>query len=363
MAVRLRVRPSKVGTRFLLLLLLVGFAAFNTKNNLLFLMFTAGLSAVLVSMASGWLALRRVRLALGEPSDFYAGAPSVEKVVATNESRWIDVYSITLRDLDFPGVAPLATLDRLRSRESAPVEIEKTYPHRGRFEGRSVRLSTAFPFGLCEVDRDVALERKLTVFPAVKRVDISYIFKRGIGTHPYRHQAGGSEDLFRIREYAVGDTLRHVDWKSTAKLARVMVKEFATEQQRRFCLILDNTAPGEPPLASDPLFETMVILAASLASHFASHHVPFRLVSAEVAFPLGSSEEHLRGVLTYLAGAGRSSGSESDLVNRVRDATEEEEVILALPGHFESPLFGLTWPGLHVISPSVLLRDDMARSA
>lgn len=356
-----RLKPTRDGVRLVLLLALIGFAAFNTRNNLLYLMFSLCAAAVAAAVGAGWLSLRRIELESGAPSDLYAGAVSLENLRVRNRSRWWASFGLAVEELDFPGSPPRVALERVGAGEEVSVAIEKVYPRRGLFIGQRFRLATGFPFGLFQVSREVRLRRELVVFPPVKRVDISFVFRGHAGPIAERQRPGGSDELLRIRDYSVGDNLRHVDWKATAKLDRLMVREFGAEQQRKFCIILDSFVPAGPPGHSQAeLFETMVSAAASLSSHLASHRFPFRFVSADDSFSLGASVEHLRGILTYLAEVSQRSGEARELMDRAREALRSEEVILLLPGHLRSPLLALASPTLHVINPGVLVLEEVA---
>lgn len=353
-------RPTRDGLRLLLLLALIGFAAFNTRNNLLYLMFSLCLAAVVGALAAGWLSLRSVELALGGASDLYAGAASVENLRLRNRSRRQASFALAVEERDFPGGTPRTVVERVVAGEEVSLTLEKTYPRRGVFVGQRFRVATAFPFGLFQVSREIRLRRNLVVFPPVKRVDISFVFRGHQGAIPQRGRPGGTDELIRIRDYSSGDNLRHVHWKASAKLDRLMVREFGAEQQRKFCLILDNAAPAGSAGASQAvLFETMVSAAASLATHLASHELPFRLISADDSFPLGASSEHLRGVLTYLAAVNQRGGDAQYLMDRARQALRNEEVILLLPGHLRSPLLTLASPALHVINPGILVIEEV----
>ena len=50
---------------------------------------------------------------------------------------------------------------------------------------------------------------------------------------------GRGHELHSLRGYQPNDSARFVDWKVTAKTGRVMVREFAREDERRVMLVLD----------------------------------------------------------------------------------------------------------------------------
>lgn len=65
-----------------------------------------------------------------------------------------------------------------------------------------------------------------------------------------------------VREYVVGDSQRHVHWKSTAKTGRLMVRQYEESRHARIAIVLDLDAES---YATDDEFENTVSAAASLA--------------------------------------------------------------------------------------------------
>ncbi|MFQ5793106.1 MAG: hypothetical protein ACE5JI_21760, partial [Acidobacteriota bacterium] len=148
-------RPTREGFRVLLLLFIIGFASFNTRNNLLYLMFSVGLAAIAVSVAGSWLSLRKLAVEPGGPSDFYAGTSCRERFRMRNDSRWLDGYHIEVEELDFPGKTPRGIIPHLEHGKTAVFVLEKLYPRRGVFATQRMHLSTRFPFGLFRCSREI----------------------------------------------------------------------------------------------------------------------------------------------------------------------------------------------------------------
>lgn len=65
-----------------------------------------------------------------------------------------------------------------------------------------------------------------------------------------------------VREYVVGDSQRHVHWKSTAKTGKLMVRQYEESRYARIAIILDLDAES---YETDDEFENTVSAAASLA--------------------------------------------------------------------------------------------------
>ncbi|WP_159501432.1 DUF58 domain-containing protein [Microbacterium sp. 18062] len=66
-----------------------------------------------------------------------------------------------------------------------------------------------------------------------------------------------------IREYAPGDSQRHIHWKSTAKTGTLMVRQYEESRRSRMVIVL---ACGEDEYANDDEFELAVSAAASLGA-------------------------------------------------------------------------------------------------
>ena len=72
---------------------------------------------------------------------------------------------------------------------------------------------------------------------------------------------GRSEEFVALREYRHGDPLRHIHWRSWAKVGKPIVKEFEDEFFVRHALVLD-TFDDEP---NSEVLEEAVSVAASFA--------------------------------------------------------------------------------------------------
>jgi hypothetical protein len=72
---------------------------------------------------------------------------------------------------------------------------------------------------------------------------------------------GRSEEFVSLREYRHGDPLRHIHWRTWARIGKPIVKEFEDEFFVRHALILD-TFDGEP---NSEVLEECVSVAASFA--------------------------------------------------------------------------------------------------
>lgn len=121
---------------------------------------------------------------------------------------------------------------------------------RGRFERVTRRFTVEDAFGLAAVGFDVAWPAPLRVVPARAACTAELASSRAQGD-AYSHPAGEAEgDLVEMRQYADGDSMRHVLWKTYARTRRLLVRmperALATRPLSVAFLV---TGPGDEPSA------------------------------------------------------------------------------------------------------------------
>jgi uncharacterized protein (DUF58 family) len=314
---------TKAGVIYVLVTLVIGIAALNTGNNLLYIVVAAMLAAILVSGVVSALVLRSLELEVRLPEHMFAGRPVVGRIMLRNPRRFLPSFSIRVvparqkqtkdnkirrewkwepATFAFPlNRAPenqwLRLRDwRVRRVQVAPpspgifegmiyfpylphgadltADVELRFERRGRYCESSFGVATRFPFAFLTKTRDVPLQREILVYPAVEPPDELFEILPLVRGEWESFVRGRGSDLYRIREYTPEDSARHVDWKATAKSGSLKVREFSREDERKLCIVFDNPAAG---LISSQAYERAVNLAASLAWHFSSQ-------DAEVSF-------------------------------------------------------------------------------
>jgi uncharacterized protein (DUF58 family) len=178
---------------------------------------------------------------------------------------------------------------------------------RGRMTAGPLTLHRVDPFGLASNRLSTGETATLWVHPR------KYPARALVGGHPRHHHEGtttdeslrGSVDLRDVREYVIGDEVRHLHWKASARIGRLMVRDYADPEQPRFTLLLDTRGDTFNPTA----FEEAVDLAGSLltASAVAGHHT--RLVtSSGVDLPTSGGSLASRRLLDELCQVGQGKG-------------------------------------------------------
>jgi uncharacterized protein (DUF58 family) len=325
---------TREGKAYLFVVLIIGVAAVNTANNLLYMVLGVMISAILFSGFASAADLRGLELDVALPQNAFAGRPVSVRVRLENPRHWIPAISVsvktpqekkkktsewewqktrfifpkqrqwfkipdyTLRRKPLPPSPPKILADPVYftlvpPRSSASAEVELVFPRRGQYAQQGFSLSTRFPFSFLTKSRMVELESELLVYPAmIQQEDMLDVLPRIAGDFTSYVQGRGT-DLYRIREYTSDDMARNVDWKATAKTGSLKVREFTREDERRLRLVFDNPEPGK---VSAEAYEHGVSLAATLACHFVGENVDLAFDGAEY-----EGGPHLDDFMRYLA--------------------------------------------------------------
>lgn len=180
---------------------------------------------------------------------------------------------------------------------------------RGRFQVGPLTLERVDPLGLGRSRLTTGDTTTLWVHPK------TYPVRALVSGHPRHHHEGrttddslhGSLDLRDVREYVVGDEVRHLHWKATARTGRLMVRDYVDPNQPRFTTLLDTRAALLPP----PVFEEAVDLAASLVNAAAGAGYWCRLVTTGDAVDLKArgGPQAVRHVLDELCELAQDPGT------------------------------------------------------
>jgi uncharacterized protein (DUF58 family) len=332
------------GLIFVGLFLVVAFAAWNTGNNLLFLVFSVLASALFVAWTAARASLRDLVVSARFPDHIFAGEAAPVIVTLHNTKRLLPSFSILVearsREDDvrkprrFLRTKPryakrvLAYFMYVPRRARAEQRVEQTFAARGHVLITGFELSTRFPFGFFRLRRRLrARDVDLVIYPKPQPAsDELHLLPMSAGQTASARRGAG-HDLYSLRDYQPHDDVRHIDWKATARTSRLVVREFTAEGERRVHVLFDTRAPvaakadegdaqtGVTSSGGDfpARFERGVTLAASLVAHFVDERAEVRLTLGAEVGEYGTGREHLYASLRRLA-----------LVKPVADAPADE---------------------------------------
>ena len=192
-------------------------------------------------------------------------------------------------------------LSGLAPRQSRSWIVRTLCTQRGRYHLGPMSLRSGDPFGLFPTRRDIPVQQHVVVLPMIVPI-ASFAIPSGRlpggealrqRTHQITPNASG------IRDYAPGDSFGRIHWRSTARLRRLVVKEFELDPLAEIWIVLDaerrvhssfedldqgqEIKVGELYRLPPSTFEYAATAAASLAVHFLQHDRSVGLIAYDSA--------------------------------------------------------------------------------
>lgn len=203
-----------------------------------------------------WLAVRWVSIGRQTPAErAQVGRPFEERFVVKN-TGFIPKLWLEVRDQSsLPDHRASHVVPTMLPRRQYRWTVNTICRQRGQFTLGPLTINSGDPFGLFQFPRYIRSTRQIIVYPATVPV---YDFASPIGrlsggqavqrrTYEVTTNAAG------IREYAPGDSLNRIHWKTTARRGKLYVKEFELDPLSDVWIFVDfdrNTAYKNPAAAN-----------------------------------------------------------------------------------------------------------------
>ena len=145
---------------------------------------------------------------------------------------------------------------------------------RGRYQFKGLRVVARDHSGLFQKQELITAQARLVVYPKmtkIKRVAIQPLQTHGFAGPISARKPGSGTDFYGVREYQLGDSLRKINWRVSARHERsYYTNEFEQEGIADVGLILDARDQSDIRNVRGSLFEYSVEATASLADTFLS---------------------------------------------------------------------------------------------
>ncbi len=287
---RVQVRPTSLGWAYLGGVLGVTIAAFNTGNNLLYVVLALLLAILVLQSVLAELNLRGVRVSRQLPGEVFAFEAAQGAFLVTKPNSRLPTFSLELQEVG-EGQASGAAL-AVPSRGTLPVPVSWTFGTRGEVTLGALRVSSTFPFGLFSRHMDLDLPGTLLVYPrrGVRPTARMSADKRG--THGSAGRAGGEGDFQGLRPYQPGDPVRTIHWPNSARGLGPLVVQRAIGHAEEVLI----RVPGTPGRLEQELERACGEVVRHLAR---GHAVGLALPKRQVRPSQGQA--HRRSLLAALA--------------------------------------------------------------
>ncbi len=286
---RHRISVTISGVFLMVVAMAIGTAAYNTASNILFITLSLLLACLLLSGLMSWFNFMGVCWRVRSHGPWRAGHETFVTVEVGNRKKWLPTYGLWFDFATRPKQPVAAGTDNeeinvrealkafeksvtrgrlfLRERLEAGGDTVLDWVHKPAQRGAAVvelvAVGSFFPFGFLRKNIGTGLKHTVLVWPA----QVEYQWRGAAvaaGGAAGRRTArlGTGEDLLALRKYAQGDSHRLIHWKASARLGKLMVRQFAAESLDGYVLQLDTPASA---WTRPEQFELLCSFAGTLA--------------------------------------------------------------------------------------------------
>lgn len=245
------------------------------------------------------------------PKRVTAGELITADIELTNES-WRPAYDLMLwliglqKSIRFESA--FTAIPRLAPGQSGVLPLELRPMRRGVYKLPYLRPHSTFPFNLMRSGSTRLPLKTLVVMPqfhVLRSIDVPVGLRYQPGGVALSSNVGESPEYIGNRDYVPGEPVRRLDFRSWARLARPVVREYQEEYYCRIALILDTWIPKRRiPTEGFPELEAAISLSASVADSLSAteHLIDIFAAGPELyVFRAGRQLAHFDNVLEILA--------------------------------------------------------------
>ncbi|MFU8873172.1 DUF58 domain-containing protein [Micromonospora sp. SL4-19] len=272
---------------------------------------------------------------VADPDRVARGEPATMTLTVRNTGR-LRAANLVAEDRCGRALVPVPLL-RLRPGRNTEVRYEVPTHRRGVVPVGPLRVTRRDPLGLVALARPYGGTVPVWVHP---RIHPLTAVPTGAGrslegrTDSVPH---GSITFDSLREYVVGDELRRVHWRTSARVGELMVRENVDTSLPRIVVVLDNRATAHPTRVAGEAesFESACEAAASVVAATVREDLPMSLL---LVAPTETEPAGAGGPLDRLAAAELTDGGEDVLPTAMSRLRQER---------LGDTLIFLTGPGGH----------------
>ena len=135
---------------------------------------------------------------------------------------------------------PFVTIDPARTLHNITYDLQAIKKGHHSFKGSFLDLKSNFQL----FEHRIILENKADVSiypPVLSRRAVVAQYTSSLHASGRSNKKGMGIELANIREYIPGDEYRHIDWKTSLRLNNLFIKEFESDQEMSFFVLIDQT--------------------------------------------------------------------------------------------------------------------------
>jgi uncharacterized protein (DUF58 family) len=231
---RIFILPTSRGLGFAFLTALLFFIAFVYNNNLVYLLSFLLAGIFFITIVHSFKALSGLVVREGQGKPVFVGETAAFPIHIDNPSSLprpqIKIAGQTETHLFLPSCSQKQTF------------VYRTALNRGWCEAGTIVFYSTFPLGLFRAWSPLRFPLKVLVYPKPAAAGLTFP-QTSASPAPEGDTQKGGDDFFGLKNYAAGDSIKHIHWKAYAKGHGVFSKQYGGGSDGELWLNLDNT-PG-----------------------------------------------------------------------------------------------------------------------
>ena len=239
-------------------------------------------------------------------------------------------------------------LDSLRSKESRTVSYRMPRLPRGRYRTGPLHIRLTDPFHLVDLRRSFTAASDVVVAPVVERLpQLEPPRSIDVGDNAGSHSIGahGADDA-STREYRVGDDLRKIHWRLSARTGAIMVRQEERPWRGEVTMLLDLRSgahveargtrgqDGNPDDRTRSSLEWAISAAASVGTYTLVAGRDFGL-ACDLATPRRLRMGSVTNLANYLAEARSFARPDLTALSSLASSLARESTVIAVLGDLD----------------------------
>ncbi|MCL5958243.1 MAG: DUF58 domain-containing protein [Chloroflexi bacterium] len=282
--------------RFVLLIIVVFVIAQATAMAQVFLAGYALLGIFVLSYTWARLNVRKLDLTRESRADHAQVGDTIKEEFSLHNRSLLPKFWVEVHDYStLPGHRASRVIS-LPGRQSKQWRVKTPCYWRGRYTLGPLTLTTGDPLGIFKLRKHVVDNKDVIVYPQTVRLN-SFAEPAGeVGGRASTRQRAPflTPNVSGIRDYAPNDSFNRISWPATARLGRLVVKEFDLDSVAEVWLVLDldeaaqvrgmteaemGNAPPENVALPDSTEEYGVMVTASVARYFLQRNLGVGMIT------------------------------------------------------------------------------------
>lgn len=235
------VKLKKWGRYYAILTLLVGFAAVNSGNNLLYFFLGALLSLMALSGFVSYITLKAISVELTPPEEIYAKNLNYLKIKIKNRG-FFPIFQVYIKKSEHEKL----TIDYIPAKSEAKGLLPYFFEKRGPYKIEMLFVGTSFPMSFTIREMFYPFSTSVLVFPHIYHLEEQELpsLPKETGWGLNSNKEGSSGDFVGLKKYDGSETPSRIHWKKIFQDI-LYSKKFQDEDFKELILDLRSNASEE----------------------------------------------------------------------------------------------------------------------